>query len=59
MGVVRWNTEVIIDGSTISKIFGEEIGGIIGFGRVWNEVWTGMLSEERDRQVRWGRWEFT
>ena len=59
MGIVRWNTEVIIYGRTISKIFGEDIGGIMGFGRVWKEVWAGLVSEERDRQVRWEDGRFT
>ena len=59
MGIVRQNTAVIIDGSTIRKIFGEEIGGITEFGWVCKEVWEGMISEERDRQVRWEDGRFT
>ena len=31
----------------------------MGFGQVCMEVWEGMVSEERDRQVRWGDWGFT
>ena len=42
MGIVRRNTAVIIDGSTIRKIFGEKIGGITGldgFGRRYGQEW--------------------
>ena len=59
MGIFRQNTAVIIDGRTIRKIFGGEIGGITEFGQVWKEVWAGMVSEERDRQVRWEDGRFT
>ena len=59
MGIVRPNTTVIIDRRAIRNIFGEDIGGITRFGRVWKEVWAGMVGLERDRWVRWEDGRFT
>ena len=44
---------VIIDGRSIRQIFGEEIGGIMRFGRVWKEVHTRLEGTERDRRAQW------
>ena len=53
MGIVRCNTAVIIDGNSTRQIFGEEIGGIMGFGRVWKDVHTRLAGTERDRRAQW------
>ena len=59
MGIVRWNTAVIIDGRSIRQIFGEEIGGIVGFGRVWKEGRSRLAGTDRDRWVQWEDGGFT
>ena len=53
MGIARRNTAVIIDLHSIRQIFGEEIGGIVGFGRVWKEVHTRLAGTERDQRAQW------
>ena len=61
MGIVIRNTAVIIDGRSIRKIFGyniggvvgEEVGDIVGFSRVWEEGWERLAGTERNRREQW------
>ena len=43
----------IVDGSLIRQIGGEDIGCIVGFGRVWKEVHTRLAGTERDQRAQW------
>ena len=58
---------VIIDGSLIRDIFGDNIGGvveeqivgIVGFSRVWKEGWEGLEGAEGNWQPQWEDGGFT
>ena len=46
-------------GARSGRYFGEEIGGIMGFGLVWKEVHTRLEGTERDGRAQWEDRGFT